>query len=67
MALTERLTANATVATIFSTEAADYMVDPDRCLAHLSRRRGARGHDIYYDGRFEWQAPLDVDARIGST
>jgi hypothetical protein len=43
-------------ATLFSTEAVDYRIDPDRHLAHLSKRRVAGGHGLFSDGSLQERA-----------
>ncbi len=43
-------------ATLFTTEAVDSRLDPEWHLAHLSRRRGIGGHDLFSDGSLQEQA-----------
>jgi hypothetical protein len=48
--------------TLFTTEAVCWRVNPDWRLAHLSRKGGAVGHDIFSDGSItELAAQAEAD------
>ncbi len=43
-------------ATLFTAEAVCKRIDPDWCLDHLNRARGAVGHDLFSDRSIKEQA-----------
>ncbi len=54
-------------ATLCTTQAGDQRVDTDQHLVHLSRRRGAGGHDLFSEGSLQEQATWAGAAELRAT